>query len=249
MKVLATYNLKGGVGKTACAVNLAAIAAEEGWRTLLWDLDAQGAATYYFRVRPRLDGGARRLLRAGRGLRRRIRETDVELLDLLPADIDNRHLDLLLAAAKGGRRRRFTQALEVFAEDYDLAIIDCPPSISLTSENVFRAADALLVPTIPTTLSERTLAALREFLESRDDDLKVLPFFSMVDLRRSLHRDTIARLRDLDPTPLETVIPQASAVERMGVHRAPLVVTEPGNRATRAFRDLWEEVRGHVALD
>ena len=62
MKVLASYNIKGGVGKTSTAVNLAYLAAREGRRTLLWDLDPQGAATYLFRVRPRVKGGGRGLV-------------------------------------------------------------------------------------------------------------------------------------------------------------------------------------------
>ena len=62
-KVLATYNVKGGVGKTSAAVNLAYLAAHAGSRTLLWDLDPQGASTYLFRVRPKVRGGGRKLVR------------------------------------------------------------------------------------------------------------------------------------------------------------------------------------------
>ena len=60
--VLATYNIKGGVGKTSAAVNLAALAARDGASTLLWDLDPQGAATYLFRIRPKVRGGAGKLI-------------------------------------------------------------------------------------------------------------------------------------------------------------------------------------------
>jgi len=64
--VLATYNIKGGVGKTSAAVNLAYLSARGGARTLLWDLDPQGASTYLFRVKPKVKGGGRKLVRAKR---------------------------------------------------------------------------------------------------------------------------------------------------------------------------------------
>ena len=79
------------------------------------------------------------------------------------------------------------------ANEYDYVFLDCPPSISLVSENVFRAADALLVPLIPTTLSLRTLAQLDAFLADHPARKKqpVLAFFSMVDQRKKLHRELI----------------------------------------------------------
>ncbi len=64
MKIFATYNIKGGVGKTATAVNLAYLAARDGYRVLLWDLDPQAAASFLFRIRPRVKGGGKALIRA-----------------------------------------------------------------------------------------------------------------------------------------------------------------------------------------
>ena len=61
MQILAVHHIKGGVGKTTTAVNLAYLAARSGFRTLLWDLDPQGAATFHFRVRPKLAGGPKGL--------------------------------------------------------------------------------------------------------------------------------------------------------------------------------------------
>ena len=68
MKIYATYNIKGGVGKTSTAVNLAHLAAESGYNVLLWDLDPQGAATYMFRVRPKVKGGGQALVDENRAL-------------------------------------------------------------------------------------------------------------------------------------------------------------------------------------
>ena len=100
MKVLATYNIKGGVGKTATAVNLAHVAAAEGNRVLVWDLDPQGAATFYFRVKPKVKGGGKAIVRGSIELGDAIKATDFDNLDLVPADFSYRHLDLWLDDAK-----------------------------------------------------------------------------------------------------------------------------------------------------
>ena len=85
MKTLATYSIKGGVGKTSAAVNLGALAAADGQRTVLWDLDPQGAASFLFRIKPKVKGGGKRLLRERDPLAV-MKGTDIEGLDLLPAD-------------------------------------------------------------------------------------------------------------------------------------------------------------------
>ena len=130
-------------------------------------------------------------------------------------------------------------------DDYEYTFLDCPPSISLVSESVFEAADALLVPIIPATLSSRTLEQLQSVLTSEGP--QVLGFFSMADRRKKLHRelmDSLAAEHDI----LDTVIPSSAEVERMGVHRAALVDFAPRSRAARAYADLWEEVRGRLTF-
>jgi chromosome partitioning protein len=123
--------------------------------------------------------------------------------------------------------------------------LDCPPSISLVSENIFRASDAILVPMIPTTLSARSLGQLMEFLEghARLERLPVMPLFTMVDRRKRLHLELMELLRVQYPEILGTPIPYASEVERMGVHRMPLPAYAPSNAATKAYRALWDEVK------
>ena len=100
MRVLAVYNFKGGVGKTASAVNLSYLSARQGARTLIWDLDPQAAATFYFRVKPKVKDGSRRLIKTRRKVEALIRSTDFENLDLLPSDFSYRNLDLLLDSTK-----------------------------------------------------------------------------------------------------------------------------------------------------
>jgi chromosome partitioning protein len=241
--VLATYNIKGGVGKTSAAVNLAYLASRDGARTLLWDLDPQGASTYLFRVRPKVRGGGRRLIRLKTPVKKLVKGTDHVDLDLLPADFSYRHMDLVLRRFKRPKRR-VARVLEPLLGDYDYVFLDCPPSISLVSESVFEAADALLVPIIPAMLSSRTLEQLERVVNGAP---QVLAFFSMVDARKRMHRDVMERLRSGQSSVLQAAIPASAEVERMGLNRDAVASYSPGGRAGLAYQALWSEVQGRLA--
>ena len=132
------------------------------------------------------------------------------------------------------------------ADRYDIALLDCAPGITLTSESVFDAADALIVPTIPTTLSERTLDQLSGFLAEQTRPPMLLPFASMLDRRKRLQRDIVAHLMRDVPGFLPTAIPNASVIEQMGVERAPVAVFARSSAAATAFRHLWAEIAERV---
>ncbi|HTX44844.1 MAG TPA: ParA family protein [Solirubrobacteraceae bacterium] len=241
-EVLATYNIKGGVGKTSAAVNLAYLAARGGARTLLWDLDPQAASTYLFRIKPKLRGGAGKLVKLKSEVAELIKGTDHERLDLLPADFSYRHLDLALDNFKRPTRR-LEKVLEPLAEEYDYVFLDCPPSISLVSESVFEAANALLVPIIPATLSARTFEQL-DGLVGRGEGLQVLAFFSMVEVRKSLHRQVMARVRaEHSFQMLGAAVPSSDEVERMGEERDAVAAFAPGSIAALSYEALWWDVR------
>lgn len=243
MQILATYNIKGGVGKTASTINLAYLSAAEGARTLIWDLDPQGATTFYLRVTPRIKGGQKQLLKKKQPLDEFIKATEYPRLELLPSDFSYRDLDVALSDRKRPTRQ-FLKLLQPLSEEYDRIFLDCPPGISLVSENVLTAADALLVPLIPTTLSLRSMEQVADFSALNDvGTLKLLFFFTMVDRRKRLHRDTMAELTAKTDRVLRTSIPYASDVERMGVQRAPLAVFAPGRPATLAYAALWAEAK------
>ncbi len=242
MKILATYNLKGGVGKTAAAVNLSYLSAQKGYRTLIWDLDPQGAATYYFRVKPKVKGGVDKLLAKKRNLLAEIKGTDFDDLDLIPADFSYRHADLCLNS-RHDSTHRLKQLLCPLRQDYDFIFLDCPPNISLASENVFIAADVLLIPLIPTDLSLRAYQQLRRFRDEHGPHgLTFLPFFSMVDRRKRLHRDVMGNFHDRHNETMDTHIPYASQVELMGMHRAPVDCFAHRSAPAHAFRSLWREI-------
>ena len=248
MRVIATYNIKGGVGKTSAAVNLAYLSGVDGYRTLLWDLDPQAAASYVFRVKPRVRGGAKALIRGARPLDDAIKGTDFDHLDLLPADFTYRNMDLALHKAKRPTRQ-LSRLLGPLAGEYDVVFLDCPPSISLVSENILHAVHVLLVPLIPTTLSERTFDQLTSFIAGLDGRRpEVLAFFSMVDRRKRLHRDIITRLTAERSDIANATIPAMTLVEQVSVRRAPVPAFAPRSAAARHYQELWAELRGRAGL-
>jgi cellulose biosynthesis protein BcsQ len=248
LKIYATYNIKGGVGKTTAAVNLAHLSAADGQRTLLWDLDPQGAASFLFRIKPRVKGGGKALIRGTKTLDGAIKGTDFDGLDLIPADFTYRNMDLILGGAGTNAdkksTRKIAELLQPLAAEYDAVFLDCPPSISLVSENVMHAADILLVPLIPTTLSVRTLDQLTEFVSGFNGRRpEVRAFFSMVDRRKKLHQEVIQTLLAERSVVTLTAIPALSLIERMSVERAPVTAFAPRSQAARAYRALWSELR------
>ncbi|RTQ99646.1 ParA family protein [Halomonas nitroreducens] len=239
MRMLALYSIKGGVGKTASAVNLAAEAARAGNRVLLWDLDPQAATSYYLRVKPRIRGGVDKLVKGKASFDKVIRRTEVDNLDLLPAALASREMDELLAKRGNSHLR---QILKPIRRDYDLVILDCPPSLSHLSENIFSSVDALLVPVVPTVLSLRTLEQLQDFLDGHDIPCTLWPFITLADRRRVLHREIMATMHERWPLMLSQGIPSASVVERMGLERRPVRDFAPRSPAARAYAALWQEL-------
>ncbi len=243
MKVLATHNIKGGVGKTSAAVNLAYLASCDGYRTLLWDLDPQAAASFCFRVKPKVKGGVESLGKNTSSLEKSIKATDFEGLDLIPADFSLRNFDQIFANTKG-QSGHLKKALSPLLSEYDLIIIDCAPSISLMTENIFRVADALLIPLIPSTFSVRTYHQLLKYFSKEPSfKLKRLPFISMYDDRRVLQRDIVAAMSNNVKEMLNTAIPYAKNVELMAEKRLPVSSFAPGSKSGLAFRNLWREIK------
>jgi chromosome partitioning protein len=243
VRIYAVSNIKGGVGKTTTAVNLAYLSAAAGAATLLWDLDSQGGATYALCGEPHEHASAKKLLAGKRELPELILATGYPGLDLLPADFSYRNFAVHLAARRHPTERLLKMSRPL-REIYAALFLDCPAGISLLSENVLRAADVVIVPLVPTPLSLRMLRQLLDFIAREGwSDLLLLPFFSMVDRRRALHQELITSARAEFPQMLATEVPNWSQIERMSVRRAPLAASAPRSAAALIYQHLWREIR------
>lgn len=246
MKTIALYSIKGGVGKTAAAVNLCWLAAAQNARTLICDLDPQGASSYYFRITASEKYNSDKFLKAGSRIESNIKATDFRGLDLLPSDMSYRNLDIELSEEKKPRKK-LRKNISALSEEYDYLFFDCPPNLTLLSESVFAASDIILVPVIPTTLSVRTFNQLTTFFEEHDLDIsKIRGFFSMEEKRKSMHREIVEEFRST-PGMLSSSVPYSSEVEKMGLYRAPLNSVKPNSPAAKAYSELWEEIRSILA--
>jgi len=245
MKTIALYSIKGGVGKTAAAVNLSYLSSLLSQPTLICDLDPQGASSYYFRITASKKYNSDQFLKGNKKIYRNIKATDFENLDLLPSDFSYRNLDIELSEEKKPQKK-LKKNLEELSEEYHYLFFDCPPNLTLLSESVFAASDLILVPLIPTTLSMRTYFQLQDFFkENKLDGSKIRPFFSMVEKQKKLHRDIILEFGQ-EPGFLAQTIPCNTEVEKMGLYRAPLNAVLPNAPASKAYSNLWEELRSHL---
>jgi cellulose biosynthesis protein BcsQ len=241
MASIAVYSVKGGVGKTTLAVNLAWCAASLSRRkTLLWDLDAAGGSGFLLGVDPRKKRSADSIFADGSDPARLIQPTAWAGLDLLPADESIRDLDRMFDRL--GKKKRLAKLTALLGKDYDRIIFDCPPVLNALSAQVIRAADLVIVPLPPSPLSSRALeAVVEEVRGSGKGHPPILPVLAMLDLRRSLHKE--AR----EANPKWPAIPLASAVEQCAVERKPVGAFAPRSPAARAMAQLWTAIERKLA--
>lgn len=239
--IVAVYSPKGGVGKTTLAVNLAwASAALSRRKTLLWDLDAQGGASYILGQEP-LGKSARSSITHHADVDGLIRSSEFANIDVLPADESLRTLDY--AFHDLGKRKRLAKITDHLGATYDRIIIDCPPGLTDTSDQILRAADLVVVPVIPSALSQRSLDVIKAYIgRKKGPKVTLAPVFSMVDRRRALH------LAELERHKGWPAIPMASAYERMSDLRAPIGELMPRSSPTvEAVAELWKRIEKALA--
>lgn len=246
MHRFAVYQLKGGVGKTTTAVNLAALAARDGWPTLLWDLDPQGAAGHLLGAKP-AGLKPKKLLRGEQPPGCLVEPTRWRHLDVLPSARKLRKADAQLGDTKADARW-LKNALDRFSERYQLVIIDSPPALGGLASSILRAADMLLLPTEPAHLARRAVEQVEAHLRELDIRKPALrTFFNRVDRRQRRHREMAASPGDYLPSASPVSVPASAMVERMGIECAPLNAFAPASHpAAQAFAALWQDTRAEL---
>ena len=242
MVTIAFYNLKGGVGKTTSAINLAYLAAQEGYKTLIWDLDPQGSTSFYLGASTTVKNESKKVLKGDLDLTETIQPTLYKNLYVIPSDLSARHADVLLSEGKQSKKRLMS-LLASLKDSFYLVIIDSPPGISLLHDNIFNAVNWILLPNIPTTLSIRSYETVANyFTEHEFNKEKIRCFFNMVDSRKNLHHETMGFFFQ-NTQFFKNFIPYLSDIEKMGMNEAPLETFAKSSYAAKCYRDLWAEIK------
>ena len=241
MKILAIYSGKGGVGKTATAVNLSSVIAKSAQRVLLCDMDSQGAASFYFKCLPNKKYNSKKLLDGK--FDKYIKKTEFAHLDLLPAHFSFRNLDLALSrVSEKGRANALLSVFRPLKHAYDYMVLDCPPTLTILGENIIEAADLVITPVIPTSLSVLALQRLLKlFKKKKVSQKKIVAFFSMVEKRKTMHNLFLEEY-GINSLFLSTRIPFMAEIEKMGLFRNPVGADGKVSPAAEQYERLWQEI-------
>jgi chromosome partitioning protein len=240
-RTLAVANQKGGVAKTTTVASLGAAFAEQGLRVLLVDLDAQSCLTFSLGVDPEeLDLSLHEVLLGTASAA----ETIVEVadgVDLLPATIDLAGTEAALLP-RAGREFVLRSVLETVADDYDVIVLDCSPSLGVLTLNALTAAQEVLIPLQCEMLSHRGVGQLLDTISdvqrvlNRDLMVRgVLP--TMYDNRTTHARAVLADVADrYDLAVIEPAIPRSVRFAEAPAVGRSVLSTARGSKGAEAYR-------------
>lgn len=232
---MSIYNIKGGVGKTSTTINLAFNAAK-AHKVLIWDLDPQGAATFYLEKKVKERDIYNKVQE--NGIKKEIKQTKYKNIDLIPADLNFKDIDRQLE-----NNRFLKETLESLTK-YDYIFLDSPPTLSKISRNIFKASQAVIIPTIPTVLSVRTYNQIIDLFREDLKKKKILTFLSMVDRRKKMHLEITKKILSMPKKQvLRTLIYNSTLVERMGDDLDAVEVFAPYSETAKSFTSLWNEIK------
>ncbi|HWW45228.1 MAG TPA: AAA family ATPase [Acidimicrobiia bacterium] len=247
-EVIAIANQKGGVGKTTTAVNLGAALAEAGYRLLVVDLDPQGNATTGLGLNPRdVSGSIYDVILNDLPLEDCVEPTSLKNLFVAPATIDLAGAEIELVAQMS-RELRLRRAIDSVRDQYDLVLIDCPPSLGLLTVNGLAAADDVIVPI---QCEYYALEGLGQLLRNvalvhanLNPSLEVRGIvLTMYDARTKLADQVEAEVREyFGPRVYRTVVPRTVRLSEAPSFGQPIIVFDSTSRGARAYRELAKEV-------
>ncbi|MDJ0318213.1 MULTISPECIES: ParA family protein [Arthrobacter] len=248
-RVIAMVNQKGGVGKTTSTINLGAALAEAGRKVLLVDFDPQGALSAGLGTNPHeLDITVYNVLMDRKvDIRDAILHTEIENIDILPANIDLSAAEVQLVN-EVAREQVLASALRKVEDDYDVVLIDCQPSLGLLTVNALTAAHGVIIPLICEFFALRAVALLVETIDKVQDrlnpGLQVDGVLATMYDSRTLHgREVLARLVEaFGDKVFETVIKRTIKFADASVAAEPITTFAANHQGAESYRRLAKEL-------
>jgi chromosome partitioning protein len=247
-QILSILNQKGGVGKTTCAVNLAAGLAIAGQKTLLIDIDSQGNATTGLGVKKStITASVFDVLMGNAEPIDSIMKTDIENLHLMPATLELANAAVELANIPE-RELVLKKRLAVINNEYDFIIIDTPPSLNTISVNCLAASTGVIIPVQCEFYSLEGLAQLEHTIKlikrSLNPKLEITGILLvMVGLRAKLFGDVVRTVRrQYGEKVFKTDIPRTVRFAEAPSFGETIFTFDPRGKGARAFKELTKEV-------
>ncbi len=218
--IISLYNIKGGVGKTSTSVNLISVAAKRG-KSLLWDLDIQGASSYFFSKKPK-----KRYI-FNKPVEKVIKSTQFENIDIIPADTKLEEY-----------KNKMNELLKILKKRYNFIILDAPATLNTLTKDLLKHSDIILVPVLPNILSLRTYNQILQTKLAKNIKLFINGYEN-----KSSHKKIIQAVLKLPKSQyLKTYIPKSDLIESMPFEKISVVERFPQSQEAKIYEKLFNEI-------